>query len=325
MGWLRSHGIIRIGTKGIDDYYIKDNWRSMLLKVDGSGYSDWFISTDCVIQFKVTSQETGDLEMQLTGDINGFPYYAGNGWNLWNDGSTWILSYISDGPGLGEPPVTSYTYNTTDSTYEYDGDEYYTGSFNYTCLDGTAGTFTKNTDGSTITLTAVWPSNFKKHTSGSSSNPIGQYEGNFVVGFPKWTGTYNNNDYYIFRVKPRKFSHLHYYDTTFMEDSPLSEPFKGYYHDQLGEPNFDPAGGFYVHIGDSNSIPLTTQTYVMQWYRFEPDEPEEGEEESHTGKMVHDSSTHPDISFAYEEIVFETDVEDDNKGLVYMTDTSCWR
>lgn len=325
MGWLRSHGIIRIGTKAVDDYYIKDNWRSMLLKVSGSGYSDWFISTDCVIQFKVTSQETGDLEMQTDGDISGFPYFTGNDWNLWNmdGGSTWILSYRPDGPDLGEPPITSYTYNTSDSTYEYDGDEYYTGSFNYACLDGTAGTFTKNTDGSTITLSAVWPSNFKKHTSGSSSSPVGDYEGNMAVGFPQWKATHNNLDYFIHKLKSRKYGHLHSFSSQSAEWN-LHTAINGFYHDELGVPNLDPVRGFYFHSG-SSSYPEVDSDYVFKWCHYVPDEPEEGEEESTSGNIVFDSSTHPDITFEYQERVFETDVEDDNKGLIYMTDTSCWR
>ncbi len=322
MGWLRSHGIIKIGTKSIYDYYIKDNWRSMLLKIQDSGYSDWFISDNCVIQFKVTSQETGDMEMQLNGDISGYPYYSGNGWNLWCDagyGSSWILSHRSEGPDLGEPPVTSYYYNSTDSTYEYTGDEYYTGSFNYTCLDGTAGTFTKNTDGSTITLTAVWPSNFKKHTSGSGSSPVGDYEGDFTVGFPQWKATHNSIDYYIHKLTRRKYGHLHGFNSQSAEWN-INGSLQGFYNDELGVPNLDPVKGFYFHSG-SSSYPEVNNDYVFSWCHFVPydDNP------NYDGYIEFDNTNHPDITFEYQERVFETDVEEDNKGLIYMTDTSCWR
>ena len=324
MGWLRSHGQIRVGPRTIDGYYIKDDWSSMLLKFGDSGYSDWFVSNDCVIRFKVTSQETGDMDMQLNGEINGYPYYSNGDWNLWNTGenyNSWILANRYDGPGLGEPPVASYSWDYDLSSYAYDGDEYYSaGSFNYTCLDGTAGTFTNNLSGNTITLSAVWPTNFKKRTSGNTNSIVGNYAGGFHVGFHQWKATVNGIDYYIHKLKRRQYGHLHSFDSTDLDGAVLQNTLVGIYHDEFGIPNLDTNAGFYFHTG-YNAYPTDGTDYVLKWCHYVPDEGQ-----SYDGHIEFSSDTHPDITFVYQgDDVFETDVENDNKGLIYMTDASCWR
>lgn len=329
MGWLRSHGIIKVGTEVISGYYIRDDWQSMLLSVDNSNYDDLFVSEDCVIKFKVTSDETGDMEMQMEGDIDGYPYYSGEEWNLWHSGDTWILSKIGEGPNLGEPPIADYKYDTTLSTYVYDGDEYYTGEFNYRCLEGEAGTFRHNlSSGVTITLSAVWPDNFHKRISGVAGEEVGTYSGGYSVGFAEWTASHLGDTYYIHRIRTiprRKFGHLHYFTTASLEDATLDNNISGYYHDELGQPNFDTEQGFYFHEGTSDSIPITTQSYILRWCHYVPDEPPEGETESQSGSFIFDNTLHPNVTFSYAGKVFETDVVDDNKGLIYMTDTSSWR
>ncbi len=103
MGWSQSFGILRFGAKKIADYYINVDDDSILFTPpSGSRYGDWLISSDGVIQFKITSDGTGDMASSLTGEINGFPYFTNGTWNIWFDAemNLWILANGSGRTGL---------------------------------------------------------------------------------------------------------------------------------------------------------------------------------------------------------------------------------
>lgn len=335
MGWSQSFGILRFGAKKIADYYINVEDNSILFTPPtGSRYGDWLISSDGVIQFKVTSDDTGDMASSLTGEINGFPYFTNGTWNIWYDAemNLWILATPSSRTGfkLGMSPKESYSYNGSTYGYDYNGDEYYTCSnFNYVCLSGTAGTFTKNTDGSTITMSAVWPSNFLKQTNGTGK--IGYYEGGKLVGFHYWGVTISNPDgtktYNIYKLDTRKYGHIMTFDSADLEDVTPYQQLAGICHTQFTPPNLDTNMGFYIHQGLTK--PEVDTDYVMKWCHWVPATPLEQETYGYDGYFVFETEyegvQHPDITFSYMGLIDVTDDDELNRRHIFMTDTSCWR
>ena len=173
---------MRFANKDWDNFYVKEATRPIMLKKfsNSDGWNDWVV-IDGDIRFQLSSVETDILYMSEHGDINGWPYYTNNDWNLWYQNG-WILSKKSEGPDLGFPPVDSYTYNTTISAYVYSGSVYYMqyGTFSPGQLSGSY-TFKKNTDTSVvITLDAMWPDSFNKRLSGEVGEPVGKYEGGYI-------------------------------------------------------------------------------------------------------------------------------------------------
>lgn len=336
MGWKYSNEIMRFANKDWDNFYVKEATRPIMLKKfsNSDGWNDWVV-IDGDIRFQLSSVETDILYMSEHGDINGWPYYTNNDWNLWYQNG-WILSKKSEGPDLGFPPVDSYTYNTTISAYVYSGSVYYMqyGTFSPGQLSGSY-TFKKNTDTSVvITLDAMWPDSFNKRLSGEVGEPVGKYEGGYTVGFHHWEATVgsgrNEKKYHIYKVASSTYSNITFFNKTDMDGIKLQSRLRGYFHNGLGSPNIDTNVGFYFHEGTSSGgKPTDEEDYVMKWGHYVPDTPEEGETLSYDGHIEftteYEGESHPDITFVYQGLVEETDNEEDTKAYLWMTDVACWR
>lgn len=327
MGWLKSDAVMRWGGKAFTPIYVNTVATAIALEIPQSGYSDYVVVENDLV-FQVTSQETGTLTSSTGGDVNGLPYFTNNDWRLWYDGNLdkWILS-DSSGPVLGETPLHTESWDSTQGAYVYDGDEYYTAStFNYACLVGTAGTFTKNTDSSTITLTASWPSNIHVRLSGTSGQIVGEYGTNqhkYWIGFESWKTTQDGDDYYIYDLNDaNRYIHLFPFNRNTLNGKTLSASLQGIYHDAFGIPNIDTDKGFYFHAG--TAYPRVNQSYTLKWCHYVPDEGQ-----AYDGHIEYATEyggiSHPDITFTYNGLVEKADNDIYNHGYIYMADASVWR